>query len=146
MEELKIEYGSLYEFMNLLKKHPMELGVVHTLYSKAQKEVDDLRMELEILTAEIVDEICTERTVPPSAKSELRRAEVQLDNRWKKMSKKLNIATEKANILFGRLQGLYARRAMLEKLADFEKRLTYSDRPIYKNPISAMEGVELPDE
>ena len=153
MDSLRISYGSAYELLEIMKKHPREVGKYHKLYVLAQKKVDDLTMDLAIFTAEFVDEKCRERKVPASARQEIRRAEVQLDIRWQKISKKLNATKMVAGILNGRLQGLYARRSMLDKIADFEKKWMYAGVPIYKDNSGverktgdAMDDVQLPDD
>ena len=153
MEGLKISYGSAYELVELLKKHPEEIGKYHKLYTQAQKKVDDLTMQLEITTAEIIKEICEERNVPPSAKQEVRRAEVQLDKRWQILTKRLNLAKMKTGILYGRLQGLYTRRAMFDKISNFEQKWMYAGIPIYKDKRNmetkqenAIDGAHLPEE
>ena len=97
------------------------------------KKVDDAKMQLEILVAQLVDEICQSRKVPPSAKQEVRRAEIQMDQRWKDATEKLNKAKKQQLILQGRLDGMYDRRTMLDRLARFEEKLMYSGAPIYKD-------------
>lgn len=148
---LKIEYGSTFELTNLLKNHPKEVGKAHKLYAQANRKVDDAKMELEIFIAEFVKEVCEQRKVPASAKQEIRRAEVQLDPRWKKLTKKLNEATENMLILKGRINGLYDRRSMLERISRFEERFMYDGNTIYRDNRGsdrkvndASEGIELP--
>ena len=148
---LKISYGSTYELMELLKNHPKEVADTHRLYAEANKVADDARMELEILIADLVAEVCESRKVPPSAKQEVRRAEIQTDIRFKKATKKLNKATADMLTLKGRVSGMFDRKVMLESLARFEHKLMYGGPNIYDNRGSdrkvndASADMELPD-
>lgn len=141
---LKIEYGTLYELMEIFKNHPEDVAEIDRLAAEANKKVDDLTMKLEILTAELVDEISKKRKVPASAKQEVRRAEIQMDNRWKLLRSRLNEAIEESLILQGRSKGMFIRGRMLELLGKIELR-NFGDPTVYidnRNPDTKVNSLE----
>lgn len=150
---LKIEYSTPYELIEIFKTHPEDVAETDRLCANANKKVDDLSMELEIVTAEIIDEIINKRNVPPSAKQEVRRAEVQLDNRWQIKKKRLNKAVEQATILQGKSKGMFIRGRLLEIIGKIELRSLFGSPEVYydnRNPETKVKDLvnhlDLPDE
>jgi len=116
MSNLSIEYTSPYELEEIIKKHPEIEDEYNRIYAEAIKELRDAELELEILISELVDEICKSRSVPPSAKSEVRRTEVPLDKRYKKLRQKCIVAEMKVNVLKGSVKAVSARGYCLTEL------------------------------
>lgn len=156
-KSLKIEYGSTHELFETFKRHPQEVELEYKQYADANKDLDTANMELEIVTAEIVKEICEERfkkkSPSASAKQEIRRAEVQLDPRWKIKKNKVIDATSEALVLKGRINGMYSRSNILELLGKAELKMMYIDPTVFRdnrNPDTKLEAIEddldLPEE
>jgi len=116
MSKLSIEYSSPYELETVIRNHPQLEDECNRVYAEALKELRKSELELEILISEIVEEICSKRNVPPSAKSEVRRVEVPLDKRYKKLKLKCIDAETKANILRGAVKAASARGYCLTEL------------------------------
>jgi len=114
---LSISYSSPYELEEVIRKHPEVEDEYNRVYSEALREQKLAELELEILIGEIVEEICGTRNVPASAKSEVRRTEVPLDKRYKKLKIKCIEAETKANILKGSTKSASARGYCLTELA-----------------------------
>lgn len=134
---LKIEYSSTHELFEIFKNFPDEKEKTKIQHALAQEELDTANMELAITTAEIIDEICKKRfkgkDAPATARQEIRRAEVQLDIRWKKCTKRVIEANKNANILAGRLQGMWDRGTVLEMLGKAELKMMYIDPTVVRD-------------
>jgi hypothetical protein len=115
---LSINYSSPYELEMMIRDQAELEWKYHKKCSEAMEKVEDLTLQLEITTGEIVNEICKEKHVPPSAKSEVRRTEVPLDARYQLIRKRLIKATGTANILQRATYSLTSRRYSLLKLAE----------------------------
>ena len=150
---LKIEYASKYELLELCRKHPENVEETQRDYANAQAELDTANMELEICTAELVDEICKTRTVPATAKQEIRRAEIQLNPKWKLAKQKAISANTNALILKGAVNGMFARTAFLQIIAKTELRVQFYDTQTMNRDNTlpetkakrASESLDLPD-
>jgi len=116
MDNLSINYSSPYELEEVIRKHPELEDEYNRVYAEALKVQRIAELELEILISEIVDEICSKRNVPPSAKSEVRRTEVPLDKRYKKLKMKCIETETQANILKGAVKAVAARGYCLTEL------------------------------
>jgi len=150
---LKINYASKYELLELCRQHPENVEQVQRDYADAQHELDTANMELEICTAELVDKICKERKVPATAKQEVRRAEIQLDPKWKSAKQKVIAANTNALILKGAVNGMFARTAFLQIIAKTEFRVQFYDTQTMHRDNTlpetkakqASESLDLPD-
>ncbi|MBU2249521.1 MAG: hypothetical protein KKD77_22430 [Gammaproteobacteria bacterium] len=108
------------------------------LAAKANKQVANLNFDLEIVTAQIIKEICEEaegkkKPIPATAVSELRKTKVPLDTRYQKTKRALIEATENANLLNGLVSSWQSRGYRLQelvKLADrmFWQPIVYKDK------------------
>lgn len=151
-KSLRINYGSIFELIQIFCNHPEEVAETDRLAALAQKKVDDIVMQMEILTARLVDEICKKRKVPASARQEVRRAEIQLDRTWIKKKKELNEAIEQASILQGRSKGLFVRGRLLEMIGKIELRTTFGYPTVkeedadFRNLTDLTDNLELPEE
>lgn len=153
MKSLKIDYETPHELMEIFRQHPREVAEIDRQCAEANKKVDDLNMKLEIITAEIIDEIVKRDKIPPSARQEVRRGMVQLDIRWQKIRRKLNEAIEQATILNGRSKGMFMRGRLLEMLGKVELRSFFGEPTVYRdnrNPDTKSkemsDNLEMPDE
>ncbi len=121
IEDLKINYSSIYTLEKELINFPSKLAKYHKLLAEAIKEVDQINLKLEVITAQIIEELQEEATgrgkpYPPSAIQELRRSKVPFNSRYKKIKLKLIEATENKNILQGVVKALEAKGYRLQEL------------------------------
>jgi len=98
-----IDTSSVYKLELELTKLIDEQQEVSKLRAKAIKKVEYLEMKLDILSAEIVTELCKKNKIKSaSGKSEIRRVDLYLDPFYTKTRKLLINANENKNILDGR--------------------------------------------
>jgi len=151
-KSLRINYGSIFELIQIFCNHPEEVAETDRLAAKAQRNVDDLNMNLEILTSEIVSKIVEDKKIPPSARNEIRRSEAPKDLRWQSIKKELNEAIEQASILQGRSKGLFVRGRLLEMIGKIELRTTFGYPTVkeedadFGNLTDLTDNLELPEE
>ena len=151
-KSLRISYSSIFELIQIFCNHPEEVAETDRLAAKAQRRVDDLSMQMEILTSEIVSKIVEDKKIPPSARNEIRRSEAPKDTRWQSIKKELNEAIEQASILQGRSKGLFIRGRLLEMLGKIELRTTFGyptvrgDDMDFENLTNLTDNLELPEE
>lgn len=120
--DLFIDDSSMFALETSLKTYPSTLEKYSRMASQAIKEVDKVTMELEIVTAELIDELCQlyqakeGKAFPPSGISEVRRSFVPLCRRWKKKKIELHEVTETMNIIKGALKAYEARGFKTQEL------------------------------
>jgi hypothetical protein len=143
LNELDINIDSLYSLEKSLKRQSKISGKYSRWLALAIKEVDTLKLALEIITAEIIDETCREyktregKEFPLSYRAELRKNLVPLDERYQRKMKELIEATEKANTLKGFVYAFAGRSRNLKSIAEMMKDITYNQNPrIMENKIS----------
>ena len=127
--KLSIDNSSLYALENELVDYPRELGELHRIYSEAVKKVDKLTLDLEVLTAVILEEVQKDaekkgRPYPPSSLQEIRRTKVPLDKRYKRLKLQLIEAIEEKNILGGLVKAYEAKGYRLQELIQLANRRT----------------------
>jgi len=119
--KLSIDNSSLYALENELIDYPRQLGELHRVYSQAVKRVDRLTLELEVLSATILDEILKTaeergKPYPPSSLQEVRRNMIPKDRRYKRKKLELIEAIEEKNILGGLVKAFEAKGYRLQEL------------------------------
>jgi len=125
-----IDTSSIYALEQELAKLPDKQDDATKARARAIRDVDELQMELDILHAEIVSELCeTNNVTTISGKSEIRRVDALLDKRYRKIRHKLIKATENMNILNGEYFNLNKR---FDAVIELFRTLKYqgSDRSI----------------
>jgi len=127
--KLSIDNSSLYALENELIDYPRQLGELHRVYSQAIKKVDKFTLELEILTAKILEEMQKDaerkgRPYPPSSLQEVRKTKVPLDKRYKRLKLQLIEATEEKNILGGLVKAYEAKGYRLQELIQLANKRT----------------------
>lgn len=132
MDELKIDYSSVYTLERELITFPEKLAKYHKLAAKAITEVDRLNLKLEVMTAQILEQIQEEavergKPYPPTAVQELRKSKVPLNPKYKKLKLKLIEAVENKNILTGVVKSIEAKGYRLQELVSLAmKRFDFS--------------------
>ena len=132
MDELKIDYSSVYALERELITFPEKLAKYHKLAAKAITEVDRLNLKLEVMTAQILEQIQEEavergKPYPPTAVQELRKSKVPLNPKYKKLKLKLIEAVENKNILNGVVKSIEAKGYRLQELVSLAmKRFDFS--------------------
>jgi len=127
--KLSIDNSSLYALENELLDYPRQLGELHRVYSQAIKKVDKLTLELEILTAKILEEVQENaeskgRPYPPSSLQEVRKTKVPLDKRYKRLKLQLIQAIEEKNVLGGLVKAYEAKGYRLQELIQLANKRT----------------------
>ena len=131
-DELKIDYSSVYTLERELITFPEKLAKYHKLAAKAITEVDRLNLKLEVMTAQILEQIQEEavergKPYPPTAVQELRKSKVPLNPKYKKLKLKLIEAVENKNILNGVVKSIEAKGYRLQELVSLAmKRFDFS--------------------
>jgi len=127
--KLSIDNSSLYALENELLAYPKQLGELHRVYSQAIKKVDRLTLELEILTAKVLEEVQENaekkgRPYPPSSLQEVRKTKVPLDRRYKRLKLQLIEAIEEKNVLGGLVRAYEAKGYRLQELIQLANKRT----------------------
>jgi len=127
--KLSIDNSSLYALENELLDYPKQLGELHRVYSQAIKKVDKLTLELEVLTARILEEVQENaeskgRPYPPSSLQEVRKTKVPLDKRYKRLKLQLIQAIEEKNVLGGLVRAYEAKGYRLQELIQLANKRT----------------------
>lgn len=135
-KELRIHTSSLFALSEDLRDHAHLEAKYYTWYAEAQKKVDDLDLEVEITTAEVLNDIFRRhveegKPVPASGKAEVRKTELADDTRYKIIKRKLNEAIEEKNILFGLVKSWGSRSHRLTELVEIMKRQAWQDEGPY---------------
>lgn len=126
-EELTIHNESIFSLEEDLKMHSRLERKYHKWYAQSIKAVSDLTLELEVIQAEIMDEIRKETSPPPSSWQEIRRSQIPGDLRYRKIKRKLNEATETKDYLYGLTVAWGSRGYRLKELVSLSSRLLWDE-------------------
>lgn len=135
-DDLRIHTESAYSLEQDLKNHPNLVADYYRWYAQAIVEADQASLDLEVISAEILEEILEGyekkgKTIPPSAKSEVRKSEVPLDKRYQKAKKNASQAFARKEYLKGLLRSWSDRSHRLTEIVDMMSRQLYYDSPKY---------------
>jgi hypothetical protein len=136
-KHLEINTDNPYAFEKTLKEHAHLEADYTRAYAKAQREVDDLTFQLELTTAEIVEDLKTksEKAIPASGWAELRRVQAVLDPEYIKVREDLIKATETLNILKGFVEAFGSRGYRLLEIAKIQERLMQGPLRSYEDKL-----------
>lgn len=122
-------------------------------YAQAFRQLQEAEMRVDVITAQIVDELLREAAalgspIPPSARSELRRSKVPLDPRWQEAKQKWIEANERSNIMSGAINALRSKGYRLNSIQKMVERQLYNTtesgqtpaRPTTRNVENRMES------
>jgi hypothetical protein len=135
-KELTIHTESLFALSEDLRDHAQLESKYYTWYAEALKKVDGLVLDVEIVTAEVLNDIFKRhedagKPVPASGKAEVRKTELANDPRYILTKRKLNTAMEDKNVLFGLVKAWGSRSHRLTELVEIMKRQNWSDEGPY---------------
>jgi len=149
VDKLTISVGSGYDLELELRHHPKYEAEVHRLYAQANKAVNDIHAQLEVVTAELIDEIVKEKeksgkTVSFYTLSEIRKSIIPKDIRYRRIVAKLNKAIENKEYLYGLTKAWASRSHRLTELSHMMARSFYEGPRVYseKDVDSASEKLE----
>ena len=131
-KEVAIDNSSSWHLSECLRKHPTLEGKYQRKLSDAIKYLDDLTFSLEIITAEIAEEIFKQAEdsgspIPASGKDAVLKGRVRLDKRYQKIRKELNVAKYEVSILKGFVKSMDSRGWRLREICKLEERKTRSE-------------------
>ena len=137
--ELLIHNESLYALEGEVKDHSKRSAKYHRYAALAVKEMESIQLSLDIITAEIVDDICKQaeedgRPIPPTGRAEVRRTQVPLDKAYCKLRRKLIKATSYANLFTGLTYDWAYRNKRLGEL------VRLSERTLWNEPHITIDG------
>lgn len=136
--ELRIDSTSVFSIEKELAEHSGKEGAYVKYASIANKQVDQLELQLEVIIATIVDELCKnaeekKKPIPPSAIGELRKSKVPLDKRYQKIKTKLADAHETAYLLNGLVRSWNGRGFRLDRISKMNERDVYNQNTYFNN-------------
>jgi len=125
--DVKIDNSSMYNLMECIKRHSELEGKYAKILADAIKELDETTFQLEIVTAEIADEIFTAAEengtpIPASGKDIVLKVGVKKDIRYQKLRKKTIELKHTVSILKGYSKGMDGRRYRLGEIFKVEER------------------------
>lgn len=124
-ELLLVDTSSPYHFEQQQARQSQTEWRYHIAYAKAMNELEEIKLKLEIVTAEILEELQSTDNFPPSARSEMRRTKVPLDKRWQKLRRKQIEAQNNVNVLEGAMKSLYSKGFRLNNIQKMVERQFY---------------------
>lgn len=133
-KELVIDDSSVYSLVEALKLHPRKEAKYQRLAAMASKEVARLELELEVLTAELIDKAMQESgATSASARQELRKGGISKYPKYQEKKKELYEAKETADILNGLVYSWTSRGYLLREIVKIADR-TMMDAPrVYRS-------------
>jgi hypothetical protein len=99
LEELDINTASLFSLEKELKESSRKEAKYIRWASQASRKVNDLTLELDVLSAQVVDEICRQENITNSNRAEVRKTKINTDKRIIKKRNELNNALEEKEYL-----------------------------------------------
>jgi len=119
--EFEIKFDSVYDLERELRTYSRKYNEYLRLAKEATTRVNDLTLELKILSAKIIEKIRKEEKIPPSALGEIRKSRIFLDKDFQKKMKELNRATEDKDYIDGLVKSWEARGYRLQELVTLAK-------------------------
>ena len=122
-QDLEIDNSSIYTLEKGLVDYSSKLADCHKMYAEAIKKVDDLTLRVEIIIAEVVQELegvadRKGKPFPPSSIQEVRRTKVPLNKKYRRIKKELAEAVEQKNILGGLVKAFESKGYRLQELVN----------------------------
>jgi hypothetical protein len=139
-ELLSVNTSSAYHFEKEQSEQAQREWSYQRAYSQAFRKVQEAEMHLDIVTAEIVEELFTNAAdmgspLPPSSRSEIRRSKVPVDERWQTAKREWISANEHANIMSGAIHALRSKGFRLNSIQKMvENQLFNSTEPGQDTP------------
>lgn len=130
-ELLTIDTSSAYHFEQQQVEQARTEWKYQRMYAEAFRAAQEAEMRLEIVTAEIVEELfsvakAAGSPIPPSSRSEIRRSKVPVDPRWQEAKSAWIVANETANIMTGAIKSLYSKGFRLNSIQKMVERQLFN--------------------
>jgi len=152
-QELTIHTESAFALLEDLKSHAKLQAKYYRWSSQAQKKVDDLSLKLEIISAGIIQELIGQaenegKSIPASAKMEIRKVDIFKDARYQLAKSRLNSAMEEMNYLQGLTRAFEGRGYRLKEIITLVSRsLKEEELRVYGKDLEKVaEGLEFPSD
>lgn len=146
IEYLDIDNSSPYALEQELRGFPKLLFTVHQACSTAVRELEDLELELKILTSDVIAEIYSQKDPkppPPSMRGEVRQSMVPANKKWQELSKKIIAHRQDVNNLKGLVESHEARGYRISELCSMTQKQLRMDEPrVYDKIKQAGDNVE----
>lgn len=130
-ELLTVDTSSAYNFEKQQTQQAKNEWRYYRLYAQAIKEEQSALLDLEVTTAEVVEDILkqAERSgspIPPSARSEVRRSKVPLDPRWRKAKREWIDKQELVNLMYGAFKSMASKGYRLNHIQKMVERQLFN--------------------
>ena len=149
-QELTIHTENAAALLGDLKDHARLQAKYYRWSSKAQKNVDDLSLRLEMIAADVIQEIIegSDKPIPASAKGELRKVDIFKDARYQLAKSRLNSAMEELLYLQGLTRAFEGRGYRLKEIVTLVSRsLKEEELRVYGKDLEKVaEGLEFPSD
>jgi len=141
--ELEIHYESIFALEKELREYSKRGAKYYRAYAKSIRDVNDITLEAKIIIAEIINELINKaeeegRSIPHSARGELKNTKAPLDKRYQLIFRKLNRATERKDFLSGLVEAWSARSHRLSELAKLSDRLMFNEPRVYAENLKTI--------
>jgi hypothetical protein len=133
LKDLDIQYNSIFDLEKELRNSSCNGAKYYRWYAQSIRKVADLELDLEIMSARLVDKICREENISNSARSEVRRSRIFLDDKFIKLKVKYNEALEEKEYLRGLVETWNAREYRIKELSRLSDRLLWNEPRVYDN-------------
>ena len=141
--DIEINISSIFELEKELRLHPKRESKYFRWAAQAQKELDEAKLELEIVSAEIMNEIVenAKKPIPASGLAETRKMKLPLDSRYTKARRKVISCEERVGILNGLVHSWSSRSHRLTELAKISDRILWNEPVVRDNKLSEAGGM-----
>ena len=122
LNDLDTDTSSVLSLENELVASARKVAEFERMLSKAIKELDLAQMEFEVITSEVVDDICKAEKISTSGRPEVRKSRAPLDKRWQIARRRLIDATSLKNDIQASVSGIHTKRFRLHELFKLKMR------------------------
>ena len=145
--DISIDNSSPFKLEQEVLDHSRKEAKYYRAWAIANKELENKMLELDVLIAELVDEIRIKameigKPIPPSALSEIRRSIVPKSKRYKAKKEEVIEANEKANILSGLAKAWVGRGYRFSDLIELSKPVLRDGPMVYQSGQKGMKKAE----
>ena len=135
-KDLSIDDSSPFALSEELKHHSQKAAEYRRLYAHATKKVADLKLELDVLVATLVQRIYYEaqekgKPLPETARGEIRKTRIPLDARYQDKRTELNEAKETSDLLRALSDAFNSRSGRLRDLSQVMNNLMQSNPRLF---------------
>lgn len=143
--DFTIKCSSAFELEQELREYSDVYSDILRALKQANEEVSKYSIELEMLVAQLVEEIRVNEKTPPSAVDKLRKTRVPLDERYQLKKQRFDRAVINKNYIYGLMKAWESRGYRLGELVELSKNIMFPEPRIgHRDEIQeAGENLEL---